>query len=208
MSVLSELFPRPQEGATLTNLPETFTYREARAAGVGKREFYAMRDAGLIERLSRGLYRRAGASGVVDLDLLEIALRAQSPTLCLTTALAHHQLTDTNSASIDVAVPAGSHRPQVTAPVTWHQFDRATFGLGRTTLQVDGAVSIGLYSAERSIVDAFRLRHREGEDLAYTALRRWLRRPGSSPAAMHEMALHFPRAVKPLTEALEILQYD
>jgi predicted transcriptional regulator of viral defense system len=192
----------------VADLPDTFTYRDARTAGIGKREFYAMRDAGLIDRLSRGLYRRSEAAGTVDLDRLEIALRAHSPTLCLTTALAHHQLTDANPASIDVAVPAGSHRPLVTAPVTWHQFDRATFEVGRTTLPVDGTVTIGLYSAERSIIDAFRLRHQEGEDVAYIALRRWLRRPGSSPAALHEMASHFPPAVKPITEALEILQYD
>ncbi|MFF5291421.1 type IV toxin-antitoxin system AbiEi family antitoxin domain-containing protein [Paractinoplanes globisporus] len=192
----------------LDHLPETFTYRGAREAGVPKRRFYALRDSGAIDQISRGVYRRTGASRIVDLDRLEIALRAPLATLCLTTALAYHDLTDANPASIDVAVPAGAHRPQTTAPVTWHQFDRATFDLGRTELPVDDTVTIGLYSAVRSVVDAFRLRHREGEDLAYIALRRWLRRPGNSPATLHEMARNFPRAVKPITKALEILQYD
>ena len=41
---------------------------------------------------------------------------------------------------------------------------------------VDDGLALGVYSAERSIIDAFRLRHQEGEELAIEALRRWLRR--------------------------------
>jgi len=44
--------------------------------------------------------------------------------------------------------------------------------------------AIGLYSAERSIIDASRLRHQDGPDLAYEALRGWLRRRDASPAAL------------------------
>jgi hypothetical protein len=117
-------------------------------------------------------------------------------------------LTDANPAVLDVALPAGSRRPVVAAPVSWHLFGQATFDIGRETLPVDADTDIGVYSAQRSIIDAFRLRQREGEDVAYTALRRWLRQPGSSPAALHDMARQFPRTLKPITRALEILQYD
>ena len=189
-------------------LPDTFTYREALAAGVTKHHLYALREAHTIEPIGRGLYRRASANNVVDLDRLEIAHRAPLATLCLTTALAHHHLTDTNPALADIALPAGSRRPVVATPVSWHLFSRATFDIGRETLPVDRDTDIGVYSAPRSIIDAFRLRHREGEDVAYTALRRWLRQPGSSPAALHDMARQFPRTLKPITRALEILQYD
>ena len=83
-----------------------------------------------------------------------------------------------------------------------------TFDVGRVTLPVVAGVSVGMYNPERSIIDAFRLRHLEGEDLAYIALRRWLRRSGSSPAALYEMARQFPRALRTIAKALEILQYD
>jgi predicted transcriptional regulator of viral defense system len=189
-------------------LPDTFTYREALTAGVTKHHLYALRAAQAIEPIGRGLYRRATASNLVDLDQLEIARRAPRATLCLATALAYHQLTDANPAAIDVALPAGSRRPAVTAPVAWHLFSRETFDVGRDALPIDAETSIGIYNAQRSIIDAFRLRHREGEDLAYIALRRWLRRPGSSPAVLYDMARQFPRTIKPITRALEILQYD
>jgi hypothetical protein len=60
--------------------------------------------------------------------------------------------------------------------VRWHFYQPETFELGRELVELDPGISIGLYSAERSIVDAFRLRGREGRDVVNEALRRWLRR--------------------------------
>jgi hypothetical protein len=164
-----------------------------------------MRDSGLIEAIGRGLYRRTDIGQSTDIDLLEIARRAPGATLCLTTALARHGLTDEIPATIDVALPRGQHRPATTAPITWHLFDPNTFDIGRTELALDAHSSIGLYGPDRSIIDAIRLRHREGSELGYNALKRWLGRPGSSPAELLSMALRFPQAEKALRQALEIL---
>lgn len=192
----------------LHGLPYTFTYGEALAAGLTKHRLYALRDSGVIEAIARGLYRRVDSSEAVDVDLIEIARRAHRATLCLTSALVQHELADANPATIDVALPAGSRRPRVGSPVTWHSFDRRTFDIGRTTMPIDQRTQIGIYTAERCIIDAFRLRHREGDDLAYVALRRWLRHRESSPAALYEMAQHFPKTTKVITAALEIYQYE
>jgi hypothetical protein len=50
-----------------SSLPDTFTHRQARALGLSKRKIYELRDAGEIELLDRGLYRRRDA---VLVDLL------------------------------------------------------------------------------------------------------------------------------------------
>lgn len=191
----------------LEDLPATFTYRQARDAGLSKWRLYELRDRGVLTMIGHGLYRRSDAE-LADHDLLEIAHRGHLATLCLTSALAQHDLTDQIPSAIDIALPTGTHRPRVAASVAWHMFDPDTFHIGRGTLPVDSETSIGLYSAERSIIDAFRLRHREGDDLAYIALRRWLRRPGSRPAELYDMARHFPQAGKSLRQALEILLHD
>ncbi|WP_431911579.1 type IV toxin-antitoxin system AbiEi family antitoxin domain-containing protein [Micromonospora carbonacea] len=199
--------PAEQSGGgagSLARLPATFSYSEALAAGISEWRLYRLRDQGLIESLGWGLYRRRDAE-TADLDLVEAARRAPAATLCLTTALARHGLTDEIPARIDVALPRGRHRPLVVAPVAWHWFDPTTFQIGRTELPLDPDTSIGLYSPERSIIDAVRLRHREGPDLAYGALRRWLGRRGASPSRLLGMARSFPRAERPLREALEIL---
>ena len=189
----------------LRGLAATFTYAQARRAGISDRTLYRLRDTGVIQQVGHGMYRRTDVDVAADIDLLEIAQRAPQATLCLTTALAHHGLTDEIPASIDVALPRGLHRPITAAPVTWHLFDPDSFGAGRTKLVLDEHTTIGLYSPERSIIDAIRLRHREGPELGYVALKRWLSRPGSSPAELLALARRFPQAEKALREALEIL---
>jgi hypothetical protein len=67
-------------------------------------------------------------------------------------------------------------------------------------------MTMGIYNAERSICDAFRLRHREGTEQATEALKRWLRRRGSQPASLLRVARKLgPRAETPIRHALEIL---
>lgn len=186
-------------------LPETFSYAEVRRLGVPERQLRRMVLEDKVELLSRGLYRRTDADSLVDLDLIEIQHRARDATLCLVTALARHGLTDQIPGAIDVALPRGRRSPQLAAPVSWHHFSRESFSIGRELLAVGKSEQIGIYSAERCIVDIFRLRHREGTDVAVEALRAWLRRPGSRPAALMAVAGHFPSSVTPLRTALEIL---
>jgi hypothetical protein len=94
--------------------------------------------------------------------------------------------------------------PETMAPVRWRSFDPATFSIGRELLDIGGGRRIGIYSAERSIVDAFRLRHLDGADLANEALKRWLRR-GGHPSELLRIAKSFPRTITPLRQTLEIL---
>lgn len=187
-----------------TDLPTAFTYATARAAGLSDRALASLVDAGTLERLGRGVYRRTDAP-LADHDLIEVALRAPDATLCLVTALAHHDLTDAIPATIDVALPRSRRAPKVDAPVTWHRFHEDTFLLGRERMNVDDGVRIGVYSPERSIVDAFRLRSRVGEDVAIEALKRWLRRPGAMPSELLALARSFPTAEPSLLRALQVL---
>jgi predicted transcriptional regulator of viral defense system len=185
-------------------LPRTFTYRQARALGLSKRTLYALRDSGELEVLGRGVYRRTDAE-LAENELLEIAQRAPHATLCLETALSRHQLSDAIPAFPDVAIPRGQRIPRTHARVRWHLFDPKTFAIGREDLRLDSDCAIGLYTPERCIIDAFRLRGREGHELGAEALRRWLRRRGAQPSALLTLAAKFPRAATPLRRALEVL---
>lgn len=189
----------------LAGLPPVFSYTEARGRGVSDRRLSTLRREGLVEMVGRGLYRRADRPIEADLDLLEIAYRVPDATLCLLTALARHDLTDAIPASIDVALPRGRWRPRTTAPVTWHSFATETFTVGREELDVTKGVRLGIYGPRRSLIDVFLLRYREGSEVAYEALRRWLRRPGSEPGQLLEMARSFPKAEPGLRSALEVL---
>ncbi|WP_129779432.1 type IV toxin-antitoxin system AbiEi family antitoxin domain-containing protein [Peristeroidobacter soli] len=185
-------------------LPSAFTYTQARAAGISAERLYAYRSQGLIDQVARGLYRWADAPEI-DQDLLEIAHRAPQGTLCLVTALARHGLTDIIPPRIDIALPRGSRVPALRETIQVHVFAREMFELGRDEISIGDKLSIGIYSPERTIVDVIRLRHREGSVVAWEALRRWISRKGSKPAALLTIAKHFRGAEKAVRAALEVV---
>jgi hypothetical protein len=106
---------------------------------------------------------------------------------------------------IDVAPPRSRRAPRTTAPAAWHRFDEDTFDIGRDEITVYGQLTICVYDASRSIVDAFRLRHLYGEDLAVDALRHWLARRGNQPAELLDIARHFPMVEPSLRRVLQVL---
>jgi hypothetical protein len=53
----------------------------------------------------------ADLADLADLDLLLVAERAPLGTLCLTSALARHELTDEIPSACDIALPRGAWRP-------------------------------------------------------------------------------------------------
>ena len=185
-------------------LTEPFTYAQALEAGLSKHRFYQLRDEGEIQPLARGLYLRAEPN-LADIDLVEIAMRSPRATLCLTSALVQHGLSDAIPRAHDVAIPRGARAPVVSVPVQWHRFDTAMFDVGRHSRRLGRGVEIGVYSAERTILDAFRTRRTEGNELGYEALKRWLRKPGHQPSALLELSKYFPRTTRSLRQALEIL---
>ena len=188
---------------SLDNLPTVFTHAQALAAGISNRDLYRMRDDGVIDRLARGLYTRSTIDA--DPDLVEAAVRAPKATLCLTSALAHHGLTDDIPNQIDIALPRSQRSPRTSAPIKWHRFDDDTFEVGRSTLSLAQDLAIGIYSPARTVIDAYRLRHLYGVDQAHESLKRWLRAPGNQPSELLEMLKSFPRAEPALRSALEVL---
>ena len=186
------------------DLPTSFTYATARAAGLSDRHLRHLLKDGTLVRTSRGVYRKTEVP-LGNLDLIEIVLRAPEATICLASALSHHNLTDTIPPVFHLALPRSRHAPLVTPPVRWHRFQEDTFKIGRELVKVDKDLFLGVYSAQRCIVDAFRLRHQEGEEVAVEALRRWLQQRGSVPAELLALAKSFPKAKPSLHRALRLL---
>lgn len=197
---------RPKLDVNLSDLglSSSFTDQQATTAGLTRGVRDRLVNDGTLTRFSRGLYRRTDI-GTADLDLVEAALRSPLATICLTSALVRHELTDEIPAFIDLALPRGKWHPAGPAAAHWHSFDPETFDIGRDDIEVDTGVFIGCYNAERSIIDAFHTRGLTGTDVALEALKRWLRRSGSQPAQLVNLARPWPRALAPLRQALEVL---
>ncbi|ROS73614.1 type IV toxin-antitoxin system AbiEi family antitoxin domain-containing protein [Cellulomonas sp. PhB143] len=179
------------------------TLASARAAGLRKDEVYRMARSGELERIGRGVYARAGELDPAVAPLSGATALKPSATMCLTSALVHHGLSDEIPHATDIALPRGTRFPAGFDHVTWHAFAPETFEVGRVTMPEHPDLT--MYSAERSVVDAFRTAHLEGIDQANEALRRWVRRPGSSPAELLRTAGRFPRTVTAIRHALQVL---
>lgn len=183
---------------------ETLRARQAKAAGLSLSGLQRAALRGEYERIARGIYRHAEAEPASS-EWIEAAMRRPDATICLASALAHHDLTDEIPETLDAAIPRGSRIPATQAAITWHLFDRETFDLGREEIDIPGSeLRIGIYSPERCIADAFRLRGGVGYELGRDALKEWLRR-GGKPAAIAAMATRLPRARTPILTALEML---
>lgn len=156
------------------------------------------------ERIGHGLYRSLDLPPV-DTDLVEIAARAPKATLCLTSALAWHGLTDEIPMTYDLAIARGARPPALHAGVTFHRFDAATYAVGREphSLPDEPDLTIWVYSPERTIGDLFRLPHRRDEAIAAT--KQWLRGRGHTPARLLEVGRQLPRTETALRNALSVL---
>jgi len=190
---------------TIERLPAAFTREAALESGITRSLLDRLIRDGQLERFGHGLLLRPVATAEADLNLLEAVLRSPQATMCLSSALAYHDLTDEIPSATHLAIPRGAHRLTGPASVTWHTFDPETFEVGRTEHPISSGVALGLYGPERSIIDAFNPRIGSGSDLAVEALRRWLATTGSQPGSLLRMAEPWPHARAPLLRAMQIL---
>lgn len=189
-----------------TALPDLLCADDLPEHGLTRYGLDRLLTSGEFERIAPGLFLRSGITDDTTAAWIAIAEKKPTATLCLLTALTLHELTDEIPSRSDVAIPRGTQPVTVhNAPIAWHRFDAHTFGVGRGEHALPGGASIGLYSAERTLIDLFRLRHIWGSDLALGALKQWLRVPGNSPSMLLIMAEDFPQARPALRQALEVL---
>lgn len=198
--------PSAQALERLHEIGPVFRSKEAVAAGISWRDLYALRDEGEVLELSRGLFQLADTAGIGNIDLVAVCARAPHGMIALDSALSYWDLTDQIPAMVHLAVPEDSHRPAIDHPPTRvHVFRAATFALGRMEVREEGGERFGITDRERTVVDAFRLRHIVGEDEAHGALRRYLRQPRPKLARLADLGRKL-RVSGPVTSALRVLQ--
>ena len=144
--------------------------------GIHPRTLYALRDAGEIEQVGRGLYRLSTAPPLSSPDLVPIAIRIPRAVVCLISALAHHGLTTQIPHAIDIALPSHAKVPKVDGvPLRVFWYPEPSFRAGVEVVAIDD-VSVRIYSAEKTIADCFKYRNKIGLDVAIEALRAYRER--------------------------------
>jgi predicted transcriptional regulator of viral defense system len=145
--------------------------QQAIDAGIHPRTLYALRDAGVLECLSRGVYRLADAPPLANPDLVTVSLRAPEGVICLVSALAFHGLTTQIAHEVYLALPRGSERPRIDfPPVRTFWFTSNAFEAGIEKQILDG-YPVRIYCAEKTLADTFKYRNKIGMETALEAIR-------------------------------------
>ena len=107
-------------------------------AGIHPRTLYQMRDNGLLEQLSRGVYRLTGQKAVSAPDLIIVATRIPKAVICLISALSFHEMTTQIPHSISIALAQGSDTPRLGyPPISIHRFSKEALLAGIDVHHID-----------------------------------------------------------------------
>lgn len=178
--------------------------RDALARGIHPRTLYALRDAGLLRQLGRGVYQLASQEPSSRLDLVLAAARYPKAVICLVSALDWHGLTLEVPAEVHVALPPGAETPRSDfPPIRAFRFSGKAYIAGIEEPEVDGQ-RIRIYGPEKTLADCFKFRNQLGMELVLDALRRYRERRRPRPALLVQFAkiCRVERVMRPYLEAL------
>lgn len=147
---------------------------QALALGIAPRTLYAMRAAGQIQAISRGVYQLAGQDSLGNPDLVNVAMRIPKAVICLISALYFYGLTSQIPHKVYIALPQPAEKPRLEFPpldIVWLS-DRV-YSAGIIEQSIDG-LPIKFYSIEKTIADCFKFRNKVGNDVALEALKDYL----------------------------------
>lgn len=175
-----------------------FTYREASEDGLTQYAVRQLLEAGIIERVERGLYRCANE----DLSESEAYRRAvkrvgEPSAVCLLSALSHYDLTDIIPKQVWLMVPTEKRTKSPNVKLYRARDPRWKIGV----INKDG---YSITSLERTIVDALTLKSVVSPSCGIEALKLALKSKRTSAEKIIQMAKKLGRAhrVIPVVEVL------
>jgi predicted transcriptional regulator of viral defense system len=150
--------------------------RDAITAGIHSDTLYSMRQRGIIEQVSRGLYRLTDGAIPDNPDIVTVSMKIPGGVICLISALSFYELTLQIPHEVYVALLKGAEQPRLEyPPVRIFRFTGDAFSQGIEIKQIDN-IPVKIYSMEKTIADTFKFRNRIGLDTATEALRAYMER--------------------------------
>lgn len=144
---------------------------EALRMGIHPQVFYELRDSGVLEQISRGVYRLTAQEPLSDLDLVTVAMRIPRAVICLVSALAFHGITTQIPHAVSIALDRNAESPKIDhPPVSVHRFSGESLIAGIEAHEIDG-VTVHIYSKEKTLADCFKFRNKVGMDIVLESLK-------------------------------------
>ena len=158
------------------------------AEGVTATTVSRLEREGTINRLARGLYQLPNASIDAHHTLAEAAKLVPKGVVCLTSALAFHELTDQIPAKVWIAIGSKDWHPKFRyPPARFAHFPSNHLRTGIERHVIDG-VDVPIFGIAKTIADLFRYRRIIGINVALEGLREALRKRKATPAQIAKYA--------------------
>lgn len=171
--------------------------------GIAPRTLYALYDASLLVKVTRGIYRLAEAEPLSNADLIQVALRIPKGVICLISALSYHNLTTQIPHQVYVALPLDAEKPRLNyPPVRLFWLSKPVYSAGVEEYLMDGT-TVSIYNREKTIADCFKYRNKIGLEVALEALKEGLRQGCKIEAIMEYARIdRVEKILRPYMEAL------
>jgi len=176
---------------------------EAMGHGITRYMLYSLRDKGVIEQVSRGIYRLVELPPISNPDLVTVSLRFPNAVICLVSALAYHEITTQIPHEVSVAVPRDSRIPSLDyPPIQAHKFSKVAYKAGIEQHRID-EVPVKIYNPEKTLSDCFKFRNKIGMDVVLEALKLYKTRKKFNLSELLEYAkiCRVERVMRPYLEA-------
>lgn len=176
---------------------------EFKTAGITAATIGRMREHGEVIRLARGLYQLPDAPLDANHSLAEAAKRVPKGVVCLTSALAFHELTDQLPRCVWMAIGKNDWSPQDKPVLRIVRFTDALLAEDVETTSIEG-VPVKVFGVAKTIADCFRHRRSVGQSVALEGLQEALRQRKATPAEIARSAASggVSTIVRPYLEAL------
>ena len=144
--------------------------RDILAGGVHSDTLYRMRDAGIVQCVSRGLYQLPDAE-IENPDLEAVFRKVPHGVLCLISALSLHDITTEIPHQIYIALPRGAEKPRLEhPPIQYFWMSGKAYSEGVETHTI-GTATVPVYCVEKTLADCFKYRNKIGMDVVLEALK-------------------------------------
>lgn len=162
--------------------------QDLREAGISAQTIARAVESGEIERISRGVYQKAGAEIEENQILAEAAMRVPKGVIALVSALAFHDLTDQMPRRVWMAIGASDWEPvQSYPPLRMVRFTDTYLRQGIEHHVIAG-VQVPIYSIPKTLADLFRNPRLVDRSVAVEGLRAALQQRKATPSAIAQGA--------------------
>ena len=145
--------------------------RDLAHASIDRSALRRLTEAGVLERVTRGVYRLADAPVTEAHTVATVSKRVPSGTVCLLTALQLHGLTTQLAHQVWIALDEKARRPNLKdLPVRVVRFSGGALSSGVEVRTLEG-VKVRVYGPAKTVADCFKYRNKIGLDIAIEALR-------------------------------------